>query len=86
MGADFEKVSKVERDLLKIPGGIKITEVRNGFIRRLGIEEGFIITAVNRQTVREPEELVEILESLTGKVVIEGVNSKGIKGFYSYYF
>jgi len=86
MAADFETVSKVERDLFRIANGVKITKVRAGFIRKLGIEEGFIVTAINKKSVKNPKELVEILEKIKGKVVIEGVNSKGIRGYYSYYF
>lgn len=86
LGAEFESVSKVERDMLKIPGGIKLVSVRTGLIKKLGIEEGFIITAINQKVLKDAKELENILAKIKGKVVIEGVNSKGIRGYYSYYF
>ena len=86
LGADFEVVSKVERDILKIPSGVKIISIRGGLMRKLGIEEGFIITAINRSTIKDAKELEDILGKIRGKVVIEGVNSKGIRGYYTYYF
>ena len=55
-------------------------------MRKLGIEEGFIITAINQNSIEDAKELEDILEKIKGKVVIEGVNSKGIRGYYTYYF
>lgn len=86
LGADLEQVSRVEADLLNIDNGIKINKVRNGLIRRLGIEEGFVVTSINQKTIETPQELEQILARVKGRVRIEGVNKKGIKGYYSYYF
>jgi len=86
LGADLEVVPKVERDLLHINQGIKVTNIQRGFIKELGIQEGFIITGINGRPVNDPEELARILQTIRGRVRIEGVNSKGVKGYYSYYF
>ena len=86
LGADLELVPKVERDKLGISSGIRIKKVRTGLLRRLGIDEGFIITAVNRKSMESAGQLSETLEGLRGRVIIEGINSKGVKGYYSYIF
>ncbi len=86
LGADLEKVSRVEADLLNIESGVKINKVKNGFLRRLGIEEGFVVTSINQKIIQTPAELEQILTRVKGRVRIEGVNSKGVKGYYSYYF
>ncbi len=86
LGADFELVPKVERDLLKIDNGIRVRNIQNGFFKQLGIEEGFIITGINGRPVNNPEELARILQSIRGRVRIEGVSKKGVRGYYSYYF
>jgi Do/DeqQ family serine protease len=86
LGAELESVSRVESDLLDIEGGVKINRVKGGLIKRLGIEEGFVVTAINQRPVRDARELEEILTRVRGRVRIEGVNSKGVKGYYSYYF
>ena len=86
LGADLEKVSKVERDLLGIENGVRVTNIRRGFINRLKIEEGFVITKINEEPINSPEKLVNILSSVRGRVIIEGVNKKGQKGYYQYYF
>jgi serine protease Do len=86
LGAELETVPKVERNLLNIEHGVRVTKVRDGFIRRLGIQEGFVITAINKIPVKTPEQLNEILTQIKGKVVIEGINSSGMKGYYSFWF
>ncbi len=86
LGADFEIISKVEKEKLGITNGIRIVKVGNGLIRRLSLGEGFIITSINKVAVSTPEEVVEILEKIRGRVVIEGITSNGQRGYYSYYF
>ena len=86
LGADLEKVSKVERDVLNIQQGVRVTNIRRGFMRRLGLQEGFVITSINDTPINDPEKLVNILSKLRGRVIIEGVNTKGVKGYYQYYF
>ena len=86
LGADFELVPKVERDLLKIDNGIRVSNIKNGFFKQLGIEDGFIITGINGRPVDNPEELARILQSIRGRVRIEGMSKKGVRGYYSYYF
>jgi Do/DeqQ family serine protease len=86
LGAEFESVPAVEKNLLDINSGVRVVDVKNGFFKRLNIDEGFIITAINGESVDNPKEVSDILESVKGKVVIQGVNKKGVKGYYSYYF
>lgn len=86
LGADLERVSKVERDLLGIEQGVRVINIRRGFISRLKIAEGFIITKINEEPIDSPEKLVNVLSAIRGRVTIEGVNTKGQKGYYQYYF
>ena len=86
LGADLEKVSKVEREVLNIQQGVRLTNIRRGFMSRLGIQEGFVITSINDTPIDNPEKLVSILSKVKGRVIIEGVNTKGVKGYYQYYF
>jgi serine protease Do len=86
LGADFEIISKVEKQKLGLNNGVRIVKVGNGLIRRLSLGEGFIITSINKVTVNTPEEVVEILEKIRGRVIIEGITANGQRGYYSYYF
>ena len=86
LGTDLEKVSKVERDLLNIEHGVRILKVRNGLISQMDIEEGFIITYINKVPIKDPETLTDILTKIRGRVYLEGVNKRGRKEYYRYYF
>ena len=86
LGADFEIIPKVERELLKIEHGVRIMKIRNGFIKRLGIEEGFVVTNINKIPIKDVDTLVDILIKIRGRVYIEGVNKEGVRGYYSYFF
>ncbi len=86
LGADFEVVPKVERELLNIPHGVRVTSIRSGLINKLNIEEGFIITYINKIPIKDPEKLVDVLTRIRGRVYIEGVTKDGVKGYYSYFF
>ncbi|MFT4736285.1 MAG: serine protease Do [Cyclobacteriaceae bacterium] len=86
LGAEFEVVPKVEKDLLRIESGVKVTDISGrGFISQLDIPEGFIITAINRQPINNPEELSEILSKIKGRVEIYGVDLTGRKVYYPFY-
>lgn len=86
LGADFEKVSKVERDLLNIPYGVRIAKVRSGLIAQMGFSEDFIITSINQIPIKDPETLSDILSKIRGRITVEGVNRRGRPEAYRYYF
>jgi len=85
LGAQFETVPKVEKDLLDISYGVRVFNIENGLLKRVGVTEDFVITDINRNSIKSPERLVEILENIRGRVIIEGVNSSGREGYYSFY-
>jgi Do/DeqQ family serine protease len=86
VGADLEAVSKVERDKLGIDSGVKVLKLKGGLFSQLGVPEGFIVSAVNKKKVNAPNELVEVLENLRGRVLIEGINTDGRWSYFQYYY
>ena len=86
LGADFSTIPKVEKDKMGLQNGVRIVNVRNGLISRLGLQEGFIITSINRVPISDPNEAIRILENIRGQVIIEGIASNGTRTFYQYYF
>jgi serine protease Do len=90
LGAEFESVPKVERDLLGIENGVRVFNISQGLVRNMGISEDFVVTKVNGVLIKNPEMLVNFFEqvrdrSLKGKVVIEGINNRGKEGYYSFF-
>lgn len=85
LGAEFEAISKVEREKYKIAGGVRITNVGSGYIARLGLREGFILTHINKTEIKTATEAIDILENIRGNVSIEGIDQNGRKAFFSYF-
>ncbi|MBK6265746.1 Do family serine endopeptidase [Marivirga sp. S37H4] len=81
-GAVIEDISEEEKDQLNIDGGVKITEVGDGKWKEIGVKEGFVITAIDKVTVQNTEELSRILQSKRGGILIEGVYPDGTKAYY----
>jgi Do/DeqQ family serine protease len=86
LGAEFEKVSKVERDLHDIEGGVKIVKVNTGLIQSMRLTEGYIITNINGRPIEDPKMLTDILTQIRGRVEVRFVNPKGQKSRALYYF
>lgn len=86
IGSELESISFLEKEKLGITSGIRIVSNTNGnLLSRLGMNDGFIITSINSVRISSPQELEDVLSKIRGRVVIEGVNTEGSKGVYSYY-
>jgi serine protease Do len=77
LGAQLETLTKVEKDLYRLESGVKIVELGSGNLRRLGLKKDYVITQINQVPVNDPKKLEEILSSIKGRVLIEGVNERG---------
>lgn len=87
LGATLEMVPKFERDRLNIKSGIRLTKlVGNGFIARLGLQEGFVITSINNVAPSKAKELEEILSKIRGNVNMEGITENGQRVLYRFRF
>lgn len=86
IGAELELVPKAERKKLEIKHGIRIVKVSRGLVARLGLEEGFIVTFVNNTPVKTPKEFVDILNQIQGQVIIQGIDKRGMRKYYNFYF
>lgn len=85
LGATLEVLSRIERNLLGVSYGVRIKKVKQGFIARLRIPQNFVITHVNREPVRDVATLEKLLLGGTGKTVVEGVDERGYRLYYTYH-
>ncbi len=86
LGAEFEIISKLERQTFKVTSGIKVSNISNGKIRKMNIPEGFIFTKVNQKEFDDLETFIKYLEQVRGQIKIEGISPQGGKQFLSYFF
>ena len=84
LGARLEAVNAIERDRLGISHGIKITGMTRGYLRDLGLNNGFIITQINGEPAKNPESVGKFLENFSGRLRLEGVTPNGQPFMQSY--
>ncbi len=86
LGADFEKISKVEKDRFQVENGIRVSNITGNVLRRMNIPDGFIFVKINNVSFDDEEKLIKALEQMRGRIVIEGVHPNGTKQVLSYYY
>ncbi|MDF2159242.1 trypsin-like peptidase domain-containing protein [Algoriphagus sp. CAU 1675] len=84
LGAKLEAVNTIEKDKLGITHGIKITGLTRGYLRDLGLRDGFVITRINEKDALDPEAVGKFLEEFSGRLLLEGVAPNGQPFMQSY--
>jgi len=84
IGATFEAVPQEELTRLNIKNGVRVASVSRtgGAFRSAGIRPGFIITALDREPVKTPQQLNELLAQKSGGILIEGVYPNGQRAWF----
>ena len=82
LGAQFEMVSDNEKRDLEIEHGIKITELENGKLKEAGLEEGFIITHVNKKPIYAVSDFKREIGNARGGILVEGIYPNGELAYY----
>lgn len=86
LGADFETISPADAERLGIKGGVRVNHLGAGKIaNQTDMHEGFVITKLNNQAIRNTTDLARALQNAEGGVMLEGVYP-GNPGVYYYAF
>jgi Do/DeqQ family serine protease len=81
-GGVFENISSTEAKKFEINGGVKLTQINEGKWKDAGVKKGFIITAVDKTSIQNVDELDRLMENKKGGVLVEGFYQDGEKVFY----
>ncbi|HRF81849.1 MAG TPA: trypsin-like peptidase domain-containing protein [Flavobacteriales bacterium] len=82
LGAEFGVPSTSELKSLGLEHGVKVTTINGGKFRSSGIKEGFIITRIDQEPIKDPGQLAKLLENKRGGVLVEGVYPNGTRAYY----
>ncbi len=79
LGASFAPVNQAQKARLRIRGGVAVTQVRPGGLFDEGyVEEGSIITSINKQPINTVADIDKAISSLKGdRITITGYNAQG---------
>lgn len=87
LGINIEELSSLEAKKLGVGGGLKVTKINEGIIKQnTGMQEGFVIVAINNQPVSKKSELEDMLNQSRGNgILLQGKypNQNGIK-YYAF--
>ncbi len=82
-GATFEPVSNTMKSKLQIENGIQVKDLGNGKWKEAGIDEGFVITKIDKRPIRSMDDLTASLNNAMGEgILVEGVYPNGEKAYY----
>jgi len=82
LGADFKELSPEEKRFLRVEGGLKISDLRDGLLSAQGVRKNFIITGIEKRPVKSVEDLTKLLENKKGGVVVEGIYPNRMRAYY----
>ncbi len=84
LGATFEPLSDRDKRMLGVNNGLRVKTIKPGKLMKVGIQEGFILTSVNKKPVNSVKDISEILKDTEGGVIIEGVDRNGSRSYYAF--
>jgi len=84
LGVQLIELSQKELKNLNLTNGVKVSQLYNGKLRSIGINEGFIITKINHQKVNSIKEISSALSNIKGGVLLEGQYENGRKEYYGF--
>ena len=84
LGASLTPLSADEKQRLNLEGGAKVAQLDEGVLREVGIKRGFIITKIDHQKIKSPEDVRNILEEKSGGVLVEGIYPNGTPAYYAF--
>ena len=82
LGVQLDEVNSELKDKLNISGGLQVTALTPGKLKRAGIEEGFIITKIDDKAIKSKQDFESSIDGKKGGVLIEGIYPNGMKAYY----
>lgn len=82
LGAEFDEVSGSDKQNLDIEYGIKVNRLNKGKLKDAGLEEGFIITNVNKKPIYEVNDFKREIGNAKGGILVEGVYPNGELAYF----
>ncbi|MFV0505639.1 MAG: Do family serine endopeptidase [Bacteroidales bacterium] len=83
-GAVLQNISYDEKSKLGISHGVMVSEVNAGKLKEEGVRKGFIITHVNKEPISNVNDLLSVVDSANGVVLLEGIYENRRIAYYAF--
>jgi serine protease Do len=68
--------ARLGANLEAVEYGVKIFKLQDGgMLKQIGLPENYIIVAINRQRVKDPEDVIDFFTKYKGRVLLQGLTS-----------
>ena len=71
----FYSDNTVGATMEEVDYGVKVFRIKEGLFKKLGIPENYIIISINRQRVKDPQDVIDFFGKYKGRVLLYGVTS-----------
>lgn len=86
LGVEFKELSSKELKALGIDGGVQITGLKDGILKKsTTVKQGFIITKIDNQKIKSVQDIANVLSKKKGGILLEGRYPE-YSGVYYYAF
>jgi serine protease Do len=82
-GAIFENVDQATQKELGLTRGVRIKELKSGPWKQSGLQQGCIITAIDREPIEHLDQLVHVLNRKKGGVLVESFSQNKVKTYHA---
>ncbi|HPE86505.1 MAG: Do family serine endopeptidase [Bacteroidales bacterium] len=84
LGAFFADLTPEDKNRYQVDFGVKVIQIAKGKLQSAGIKEGFVITHVDNNKVKNLDDFYLIMENKSGGVLLEGLYANGIRAYYGF--
>ncbi len=88
LGAELRKLTPGEKQRMGLKIGVVVSKIdkERGFMRRLDLEEGDVILAINRRGAQDPEAVAKYIQNYYGRIYFEIIDKSGTQRTLTYRF
>lgn len=84
LGASFQMAPEELKEKLNLRVGVQVVDIGDGPLQAADVKEGFIIVYINKQPIRQPIDIVRLLENYSGNIYMEGMYPDGTSMIYTF--
>ena len=82
-GASLKDIGDDYRSI-NVLNGVMIQDINDGRLKDAGLKKGFIITHIDKAPIKSKKQLIDLLKSKKGGILIEGKYQNGVKGYFGF--
>ena len=86
LGVEVEPINDQIKARYRVSNGLHITKIHDGLLKSAGLKDNFVITAIDKRSVANEDDVETILSEKEGNVQIEGFYLSGYRGYYNVVF